>query len=134
MPISNNLNDRKNLITKLSNYPNIINIPNSVTILSDIIPAIICLIENNITGIYNMVNPGVITHDEIMKYYKKYVDNKKSWKIITLDEQTKLIKVPRCNNKLSCKKLQNTLKKLDYPEIPEVHESLIKIFKSYSSS
>lgn len=53
-----NLNNSKNLVTKLLKYEHIENISLSVTNLDSMCPIIPTMIENNETGIFNFVNSG----------------------------------------------------------------------------
>lgn len=104
MPI-NNGNDPKNFITKLKKFNKIISIPNSMTVLPELIPVMIKLIQEGETGTWNIVNPGVISHKEIMEMCgidKEYVD---------ITKQSELTRVARSNNHLSTGKLMQFAKK-----------------------
>jgi hypothetical protein len=59
MPISDDLHPR-NFVTKITKYEKVVNIPNSMTLLHDLLPASIIMAENNVTGVYNFTNPGAI--------------------------------------------------------------------------
>lgn len=71
MPISTKNNPR-NLINKLRNYDKIIDIPNSMTFMSDLAKCVEWVIKNTNTGIYHVTNPEPITAAQIMKEYQKY--------------------------------------------------------------
>ncbi|MEI7810524.1 MAG: sugar nucleotide-binding protein, partial [bacterium] len=73
MPVNNEKNPR-NFITKITSYENVINTPNSITIIGDLIKATVELVNKKKTGIYNVTNPGSITHKEILDKYKEFVD------------------------------------------------------------
>lgn len=73
MPISDDLSGR-NFITKISGYPKVINVPNSVTILHDLLPVAMAMTERKITGVFNFTNPGVISHNQVLDLYKQYID------------------------------------------------------------
>ena len=64
----------KNFITKLTKYKKVINVPNSVTILEDLLPIAIDMAMKGRKGTYNFVNPGTISHNEILDLYKNYID------------------------------------------------------------
>jgi dTDP-4-dehydrorhamnose reductase len=64
----------RNFITKITSYERVCSIPNSMTVLSDMIPIIIDMATRNLTGTINLTNPGTISHNEILDLYKKYVD------------------------------------------------------------
>ena len=133
MPISDSLDDPKNFITKLANYKKLINAPNSVSILSDLIPAAMTLTNNNVTGVYNFVNPGTVSHNDIMEYYKTYIDPSKTWINFTEKEQDLILKARRSNNKLDCSKLQNILEALGQARLPDVNDSLTILFNKWGA-
>lgn len=63
-----------NLIDKLANYPKIINVENSVTVVDDLIVAVIGVIEKKGTGIFHAVNPGTMRHRDLISLYEELVD------------------------------------------------------------
>jgi len=106
MPIDNQPNPR-NLITKLTNYPKIIDVENSVTVVKDLIWATDQLIRKKKTGIYNVTNPGPVKHRNILKWYKTIVDPNHHYEMIPLTDLKRLhlTKTGRSNCILSTKKL-----------------------------
>ena len=104
MPISDELSP-KNFITKIINYKKVINIPNSMTILYELLPISIDMLLKNKVGIYNFTNPGRISHNEILELYKQYIDPNFTWKNFTIKEQNKILKANRSNNFLETDKL-----------------------------
>ena len=127
MPVSDDLHPR-NFVTKISKYERVVDIPNSNTILHDLLPASILLAEHNETGIYNFTNPGAISHNEVLTLFKQYVRPDFTWKNFTLEEQSKVIKAGRSNCKLDTTKLIGKLKEYNY-EVPEVHEAYAQCFQ-----
>lgn len=123
MPISDDLHP-KNFITKITKYKKVINIPNSMSILYDLLPLIPVMIERNLTGNYNFTNPGVISHNQILDLYKNYIDPTFSYENFTLDEQAKVLKAKRSNNCLDCSKLLK-----EFPHIPSIQTSITEVFK-----
>lgn len=123
MPISDDLHPR-NFITKITRYPKVVNIPNSMTVLHDLLPVAIDMALKKRTGTYNFVNPGVISHNQILELYKKYIDANFTWVNFTLEEQAQVIKAGRSNNELDVTKLLS-----EYPEIPHISESIVKVFE-----
>lgn len=91
MPVSDDLHSR-NFVTKIAKYERVVDIPNSNTILTDLLPASILLAEHKETGIYNFTNPGAISHNEVLALFKEYVRPEFTWKNFTLEEQAKVIK------------------------------------------
>ncbi|KAK6132459.1 hypothetical protein DH2020_033759 [Rehmannia glutinosa] len=110
MPISSDLNNPRNFITKISKYNKVVNIPNSMTILDELLPISIEMAKRNLRGIWNFTNPGV-----------KYIDSDFKWTNFTLEEQAKVIVAPRSNNEMDASKLKN-----EFPELLSIKESLIK--------
>lgn len=100
MPISSQRNPR-NFITKITTYDKICSIPNSMTVLDDLLPIAIDMMKSCTTGTFNFTNPGVISHNEILQLYKDIVDPKFQWKNFTLEEQEKILKAGRSNNYLN---------------------------------
>ncbi len=73
MPISDDLSPR-NFVTKIASYARVVNVPNSMTVLTDMLPVSLIMADRNLTGIYNFCNPGAISHNEVLNLYKQYVD------------------------------------------------------------
>ncbi|KAL6561692.1 Rhm1p [Orobanche minor] len=121
MPISSDLNNPRNFITKISKYNKVVNIPNSMTILDELLPISIEMAKRNLRGIWNFTNPGVVSHNEILEMYKEYIDADFKWTNFTLEEQAKVIVAPRSNNELDASKLKS-----EFPEMLPIKESLIK--------
>lgn len=125
MPISSDLNNPRNFITKISRYEKVVNIPNSMTVLDELLPVSIEMAKKNHRGIWNFTNPGVISHNEILELYKEYIDPKFKWVNFSLEEQAKVIVAQRSNNELDATKL-----KKDFPELLSIKDSIIKyVFK-----
>jgi len=125
MPISSDLSNPRNFITKITRYDKVVDIPNSMTILDELLPISIEMAKRNLTGIWNFTNPGVVSHNEILEMYRDYIDPSFSWKNFNLEEQAKVIVAPRSNNELDNVKL-----KTEFPELLSIKESLIKnVFK-----
>lgn len=100
-----NTNNPKNFIIKLLNFDKIISIPNSMSVLPELIPVMVKLIEEHETGTWNIVNPNVISHKEILDMCgveKEYID---------ISQQSEVTCVARSNNHLSTDKLMNFAKK-----------------------
>ena len=81
----------------------------------------------NHTGTLNFTNPGSISHNEILEMYKEYVDPDFTWKNFTIEEQNQILKSERSNNLLDTTCLEQL-----FPEIKNIKESLIYIFKNYN--
>lgn len=122
MPISSDLSNPRNFITKISRYNKVVNIPNSMTILDELLPISIEMAKRNLRGgIWNFTNPGAASHNEILEMYRDYIDPNFKWVNFTLEEQAKVIVAPRSNNEMDASKL-----KKEFPELLSIKESLIK--------
>jgi 3,5-epimerase/4-reductase len=73
MPISDEVHER-NLITKLAKYPRVIDVENSVTIVSDLVSVIEQIAKKRATGIFHVTNPGGMRHRDLIALYKEFVD------------------------------------------------------------
>lgn len=118
MPISCDRSGR-NFITKITTYEKVCSIPNSMTVLEELLPMMIDMARNNVTGTFNMTNPGKISHNEILQMYKEIVDPKFTWKNFSHEEMLKILAADRSNNEL----INDKLKKL-YPEVRGIHEAV----------
>ncbi|KAL5861953.1 hypothetical protein ACOSQ3_003244 [Xanthoceras sorbifolium] len=121
MPISSDLSNPRNFITKISRYNKVVNIPNSMTILDELLPISVEMAKRNLRGIWNFTNPGVVSHNEILEMYKTYIEPDFKWVNFTVEEQAKVIVAPRSNNEMDASKLKE-----EFPELLSIKESLIK--------
>ena len=104
MPVSDDLIHR-NFVTKIVKYEKVVNIPNSMTILHELLPASLAMAQTGLTGVYNFTNPGVISHNEVLDLYTKYIDPSYTYTNFSLEDQAKVIKADRSNNELDTTKL-----------------------------
>lgn len=125
MPISDDLSSR-NFITKIVKYDRVVNVPNSMTVLTELLPISLTMAERGLTGIYNFCNPGAISHNEVLDLYKKYIDPTYTYSNFTLEEQDKILKAGRSNNTLDHTKLVSALPDV---EIDEIHVAMEKVFQ-----
>jgi UDP-glucose 4,6-dehydratase len=105
MPISSKNNPR-NLINKLRVYKKIINIPNSMTFMDDLVKCVSWVAKNGHTGIFHVVNPEPLTATRIMKEYCKYVPDHTFDILHTEEELDKLTTAKRSNCILDSNKLK----------------------------
>jgi len=132
MPVSDDLHPR-NFVTKIAKYERVVDIPNSNSILHDLLPAAILMAEHKDTGIYNFTNPGAISHNEVLSLFKEYVRPGFTWKNFTLEEQSKVIKAGRSNCMLETTKLVKKLKEYNY-QVPEIHEAYKQCFQRMAAA
>jgi dTDP-4-dehydrorhamnose reductase len=123
MPISYDLHPRS-FITKITKYQKVVNVPNSMTVLEDLLPVAVEMTLRGLRGTYNFTNPGVISHNEILALYKEYVDPNFTWTNFTIEEQNQVLKAQRSNNELDVSKLLK-----EFPQIPHIQDSIHQVFQ-----
>jgi 3,5-epimerase/4-reductase len=114
MPITGNKNPR-NFITKIVNYEKVCSVPNSMTVLPELLNYVLDMMHNKITGTINLTNPGLISHNEILQMYKEIVDPTFTWKNFSQEEQRKILAADRSNNYLDTTKLETL-----YPQVENI--------------
>ena len=128
MPITGEQNGR-NFITKITTYEKICSIPNSMTVLPELLPKVLDMMKNNITGTMNLTNPGLISHNEILEMFKEIVDPNFKWVNFSEEEQSKILASDRSNNFLDTSKLENL-----YPDVKNIKDSVREMLYNYKSS
>ena len=118
MPITDKLEPR-NFITKITTYEYICSIPNSMTVLDELIPVAVDMAMNNTTGTVNLTNPGLISHNEILKMYRELIDPTFKWKNFSKEDQDKILAGGRSNNCLNTDKLIAL-----YPNVMHIKDSV----------
>jgi dTDP-glucose 4,6-dehydratase len=126
MPITGSPNPR-NFITKIVNYEKVCSVPNSMTVLPELLPMVLDMMEKGITGTVNLTNPGLISHNEILEMYKEIVDPTFVWKNFSPEEQRKILAADRSNNFLDTSLLESL-----YPSILPIKESIKNCLLKYS--
>ena len=124
MPISSDKSPR-NLLMKLLKYKKICSIPNSMTILDELLPVMCQMLEQKKTGTVNLVNPGVIDHDTILELYRMYIDPEHNYELVSYEEQIKFLASGRSNNELDTSTLER------YCKVDNIKDGIEKIFKSW---
>ena len=104
MPITDEICSR-NFVTKITSYARVCSIPNSMTVLDTLLPTMVDLALKRHTGTVNLVNPGLITHNEILELYKEIVNPAFTWTNFTIEEQNQVLASKRSNNCLDTSKL-----------------------------
>jgi 3,5-epimerase/4-reductase len=106
MPITDEFNKR-NFITKITTYDKVCSVPNSMSVLNELIPFMIDMAMKKLKGTVNLTNPGLISHNEILEMYKEIVDPKFNWKNFTIEEQNEILASGRSNNYLETFRLES---------------------------
>lgn len=87
MPLDGAPNAR-NLITKLSRYPFVIDVENSVTVVDDFVTVAGELVRRRAQGVFHVTNPGVMRHRDLLAAYRTFVDPKHAAELIPAEELT----------------------------------------------
>lgn len=127
MPISDDLY-KKNFVTKIKNYAKIINVPNSMSVLYDLLPLLAKMADQKYTGLYNFTNPGVISHNQVLDYFKEILEPTLTYTNFSQKEHDEHVKIPRSNNMLTTDKLEKAAKELGMA-LPDIHTAVKASFE-----
>ena len=125
MPITGEQNGR-NFITKIATYERVCSVPNSMTVLPELLPLVVDMMTKRVTGTVNLTNPGLISHNEILEMYREIVDPGFTWKNFSQEEQRAILAADRSNNFLDTTKLQSM-----YPDVKPIRESVRECLYKY---
>ena len=117
----------RNFITKITKYDKICSIPNSMTVLPELLPIVLDMMVSNTVGTINLTNPGKISHNEILDLYKEYVNPEFTWKNFTIDEQRQILASERSNNFLDTTKLENFA-----PTVRPIKQAIKELLMKYN--
>ena len=122
MPISSEDCER-NFISKIIRYTHICSIPNSMTVLDDVLPCLADCMIRGIKGTLNAVNPGIIDHSTILGLYRDLQNKEHSWFEISNEALVGgFVKGKRSNNELDTSRLEQL-----FPAIPRIEDSVRRI-------
>ena len=127
MPIINRDHPR-NFVTKITGYSKICSLPNSMTVLDEFLPYALALMQCRYVGTLNFVNPGVISHNEMLKMYRQFVNPEFEWTNFTVDEQNEILSSKRSNNYLDTAKLESI-----FPNVRSIQDAVQDCMISYNS-
>lgn len=125
MPITGEKNSR-NFITKITTYDKICSIPNSMTVLPELLPLVLDMMEKKVVGTMNLTNPGLISHNEMLEMYREIVDPKFKWNNFSAEEQRKILDSDRSNNYLDTTRLETL-----YPKVDNIKTAVRKCLINY---
>jgi len=127
MPISASPGPR-NFISKIISYKSICSIPNSMTVMEDVLPCLVECMERKVVGPLNATNPGVLDHNTILGWYKELQDSSHVWKNVDTKELlASCVKSARSNNTLDTKRIQSL-----FPTLPTIGESVRRLLETHS--
>ena len=127
MPIINRDHPR-NFITKITGYSKVCSLPNSMTVLDEFLPYALVLMQCRYVGTLNFVNPGVISHNEILALYRQHVNPGFEWCNFTVEEQNRILASKRSNNYLDNTKLQSL-----FPGVRHIHQAVTECMQVYNA-
>jgi dTDP-glucose 4,6-dehydratase len=116
----------RNFITKITHYAKVCSIPNSMSVLPELLPMALELMRSGYVGTLNFTNPGVISHNEILTLYKQHVDPEFKWHNFSLAEQDAVLASKRSNNWLDTHELQRL-----FPNVKPIQTSVEDLMKTY---
>ncbi|XP_055357509.1 uncharacterized protein LOC129602506 [Paramacrobiotus metropolitanus] len=90
----------RDLVTKLLTYKKIHSVPNSVTVLPDILPVLIGSLITGKRGVINAVNPGVVDHATIIRIFEAQTGKKHEHELVTSDQLKTVLLAGRSNTAL----------------------------------
>ena len=128
MPINDEKNSR-NFITKITTYQKVCSIPNSMTVLPELLGYVLEMMRMKLTGTMNLTNPGLISHNEILEMYRNIVDPKFTWNNFTIDEQRKILAADRSNNFLDTSRLETL-----FPNVRNIKDAVEDCLRGYKRS
>ena len=116
----------RNFITKIVNYSKVCSVPNSMSVLDELLPIVIKMLKSRLVGTINLTNPGVISHNEILEMYQKHVDPQFTWNNFSVEEQRKILACDRSNNYLDTTALETFA-----PEVRCIKDAVEDTIKNY---
>jgi len=128
IPITGSYNKR-NFITKITTYEKVCSVPNSMTVLPELLPYVLEMMKNKDTGTINLTNPGLISHNEILDMYKEIVDPEFTYNNFSIEEQRAILAADRSNNYLDTTKLESL-----FPNILNIKDSIRNCLIQYKDT
>jgi 3,5-epimerase/4-reductase len=125
MPITGEHNPR-NFITKITTYEKICSVPNSMTVLPELLPLVLDMMRDRRVGTLNLTNPGAISHNEILEMYRELVDPDFEWQNFSQEEQRAILASDRSNNHLD-----TTLLEAWFPSVAPIGAAVRRCLETY---
>ena len=97
----------RNLITKLAGYPVVVDVENSATVVQDLVTAVARMVEVKPSGVFHVVNPGILRHRDLIALYRELVDPSHQAELVPAGDLLKrgLIQAARSNCLLASDRL-----------------------------
>ena len=97
-----------------------------MSVLPELLPLVVKMMQDSVTGTMNLTNPGLISHNEILEMYRDHVDPHFTWENFSLEEQAKILASERSNNFLDTSRLEKM-----FPQIKPIKESVREMLENY---
>ncbi|MFA5174987.1 MAG: sugar nucleotide-binding protein [Patescibacteria group bacterium] len=114
----------RNALTKMLTYDKFIDMPNSCTVIEDLMFAVDELIKKDATGVFNVANPGVTTPYEIALALKEIIKPEMEFKKISKEELNRMTLAERVDAVLDTTKLRN-----EGIILKEIHERMREVMR-----
>ncbi|CAB3405385.1 unnamed protein product [Caenorhabditis bovis] len=125
LPLSLDMKQDRNLLSKVVKFKEVFDIPVSITILPDCMNAMLDMMERRVGGTVNLVNPEPISLYEIVMLYKQKVDDSANPTPIGVEtEKAQQLLATKGNCAL------DTTKLVSLTPVPPARESLLKHFEA----
>lgn len=121
--------DPRNALTKMLTYNKFIDTPNSCTVVEDLMEVTSKMIENDLTGVFNVANPGVTTPFEIASLLKEIVRPEMEFVKISKEELNKMTLAERVDAVLDCTKMNGV-----GIVLKEIHERMREIMQELKNN
>ena len=116
----------KNYLTQILTRERAMDIPNSCSVIPDLLPAAVVLAMNKETGVFNFTNPGVIRRDEILSMFINIVRPDLRLEKFPGRPEDRADSASNC--KLDTTKLTKTLAKYGH-QVHEIRDALRGLFE-----
>jgi len=99
----------RNFVSKLAAYRSVVDATNSASVVSDTVRAIAAIVKQRASGLFHATNPGLLTNQQVLAQYRKYVDRDHRYELISKDElyARGLAVAPRSNCEVACTRLES---------------------------
>ncbi len=120
-----------NLIDKLVKYGTVFSIPNSCSIIDDLVRASFEAIDRRLTGLLNMTNIGSLTHDFLLKKYQEIVDPNFKFQVNPVEElyTSGRARAERSNTILNVEKREQL-----GIHMPNIQERIVDVLQEYKQN
>lgn len=130
MPLDIRSNPR-NLVTKVSRYRDVSDAQNSVTVVDDMLDAVGKLLDKGCVGVFNVVNEGTASVEDMAKAYREFVDPRHAFEVADEDwlRRKGVVETARPSLTLSTAKLRDA-----GVVMPDIRTRLPELMREYGRS